>query len=308
MARQVGRYEHVYLDRNRRLRHRVIQPTYYFPICYRYNSWFTFRYFHPYYHRKYVFVSLGGYWPSHYRYTRYYWYGYHPYSWYGYYPIASEVQGDTYNYYTYNYNYDDGSATAYDQTAGYIDSVDESTFADVRARLAEQQAATPDAQTQADIYFDAAVKAFESGDYDEAAERFRQAMELSPEDMILPFAYTQALFAGEKYFEAAEALREALKNVTPEEEGVFFPRGLYPDEEVLFKQIELLSEKAEYFTFNKDLQLLLGYQLLGIGETDEALAPLQRAGVDQINRHSSTVLIDLLGKIKSNESEAEVDN
>jgi|GEM_PF-1889536 len=49
-----------------------------------------------------------------YGYIRYYWYGCHPYYWCGYYHVAQEVQGDTYNYYTYNYYYDNDGAVVYE--------------------------------------------------------------------------------------------------------------------------------------------------------------------------------------------------
>ena len=48
-----------------------------------YDDYYGISYYYPSYHRKYLFVSLGGYWPYSYRYQRYYWYGCHPYYWYG---------------------------------------------------------------------------------------------------------------------------------------------------------------------------------------------------------------------------------
>jgi len=259
---------------------------------------------YPYYHRKYVFVSLGGYWPVDYGYVRYYWYPSHLYHWYGYYPIAREVIGDTYNYYTYNYYYGDGTTTTqYGQEADGIRPVDHNTFADVREKLAQQQAQEPNAETLADTYFEDAVKAFENGDYALAAERFAKAMELAPEDMILPFAYAQALFANEKYAEAAQVLRSTLEKVSPEKEGVFYPRGLYSEEDILLGQIDRLVERAELYPFNPDLQLLLGYHLLGIGEIEKAGEPLERAWQDSENAPAATMLLDLLAKIKADNAE-----
>ncbi len=302
-TRRVHRYEHVYRDRHNRICHRIVWPRYRFPVYYNWGSLFTFRYVYPYHHRRYVFVSLGGYWPAHYRYRRYYWYGYHPYDWYGYYPVAREVVSDTYNYYTYNYNYGESYApSASYQSAEGIGVVDHTTFADVRERLA-QQAVEPNAPTPADTYFEEAVKAFEEGDYNTAAEKFAEAMELAPEDMVLPFAYAQALFANGQYSEAADALRSALDNVSPETEGVFYPRGLYAEDEVLLHQIDLLTKAAEIYTSDADLQLLLGYQLLGIGEIDEALELLQQAGLDLKNKDSAEVLLNLLEKIKTEKPE-----
>jgi len=275
-------------------------------LHYSFGPWSTFRYFYPYYHRKYLFVSLGGYWPISYRYRRYYWYGYHPYTWYGYYPIAREVQGDTYNYYTYNYYNDDnvvGSASSH--VIDGIQPVDHNTFADIREKLAQQAAEEPGEVTLADTYFEAAVKAFEADNYDAAIEKFGEAMALAPDDIILPFAYSQALFAKEQYSEAAEVLRGTLANVSPEKEGVFYPRGLYPDDDVLFEQINRLAEKAEVYSFDADLQLLLGYQLLGIGKLDEAVEPLQRAGRDLENAVAATTLLNVLEKIRAENSKVE---
>jgi len=283
-------------------------------LYYRRGPHFTFRYVYPYYHRKYIFVSLGGHWPIGHRYVRYYWYGCHPYLWYGYYPIAREVRSDTCNYYTYNYYGIDGSVVSQPgQTTDYVGLVDHNTFADVREKLAQEALEQPDEPTLADTFFEDAVKAFEACDYDEAVEMFANASKLAPDDMILPFAYSQALFAKEQYSQAAEVLRAALTKVSPEKEEappgesqeVFYPRGLYPDDDTLFEQIDRLAEEAELYSFDADLQLLLGYQLLGIGEIDEAFEPLLRASKDLENEDAATTLLKLLEKIKTENNEGE---
>jgi len=306
VAKEIHHHEHIYVDHHDRIYRRRIWPRDRFVVHYDWGPHWTFRYFYPYYHRRYVFVSLGGYWPLDYRYVRYYWYGCHPYTWYGYYPIAREVEGDTYNYYTYNYYSDETSGYQPYQSTGDITTVDHSTFADVRERLAAQAAEEPESETLADRYFDDAVKAFEADDYETAAELFAQAMELAPEDIILPFAYSQALFANEQYAEAAEALRAALANVSPEKEGIFYPRGLYPEEDVLFEQIDQLAVKAELYSFDGDLQLLLGYHLLGIGEIEAAVEPLMLANQDLENASSAAVLLSLAEKMRIQNTE-EVD-
>jgi tetratricopeptide (TPR) repeat protein len=262
-------------------------------VHYSCGPWSTYRYVYPYYHRKYLFISLGGYWPISYRYVRYYWYGSHPYNWYGYYPIPREVRSDTYNYYTYNY-YNNENATAYEP--GQV------ADADIFENLAQQE---PDQATLADVYFEEAVKVFEVGSYGKAVEKFARAMELAPDDMILPFAYSQALLANGQYSEAAEVLRGALAKVRPEKEGVFYPRGLYPNEDILLGQIDRLAEKAELFAFDADLQLLLGYQLLGIGEVDQAVEPLMHASKDLVNADAAAVLLELLEKIKTTNGKAD---
>ncbi len=291
--------EHIYRDRHNRIQHRIIWPRYSYSVYYNWGPWFEFRYVYPYYHRKYVFVSLGGYWPS-YRYARYYRYGCHPYEWYGYYPIAREVTGDTHNYYTYNYYSNEDQSVV---SSGYENTyVDENTFADVRAKLADEANAEPDPETPADGYFDEAVVAFEEGDYERAAVKLISAMEYAPDDMILPFAYSQALFANGNFSASAQALRDAMEKVTPEKEGVFYPRGLYSNDEVLFEQIEVLVKKVQLDSFDADHQLVLGYQLLGVGKIEEAEEPLRQA-MNTKNLSAAAKLLNLLEKIKSQTSE-----
>ena len=287
-------HDYVYRDYHNRIRTWSVWPRFRFALYYDCGPWFSFRYVYPYYLRRYMFVSLGGYWPIGYRYTRYYWYGCHPYSWYGYYPVAREVYGSTYNYYTYNY-YTDANGN-YEQTR--------TINPDIFENLADQTAG-PQEPTLADTYFEEAVDAFSAGQYNTASLKFAKAMELAPEDMVLPFAYAQALMASEQYSQAAEVLRGVLEKVSPEKEGVFFPRGLYTDETTLLAQIDRLANTAAQFSFDPDLQLLLGYQLLGIGQHDKAFEPLMKAGKDLNNAKAAGVLMQLLEKLKSAESKPE---
>ena len=291
---------------HRRRRHRTfrrsIWPRRRHLIYYNYGPRFTFRYVYPYHHRKYVFISLGGYWPTDYRYLRYYWYDYHPYRWYGYAPSIYEVQGDTYNYYYYNSPDSQASGTSY--VPDDVVDVDENTFADVREKLAAEKLQQPNGETAADRYFDEAVKAFESGDHRTAAYKFSDAINLEPDDKILPFAYVQALFADQQYREAAEVLRDALPNVPSDEQGVFFPRGLYENDQTLFAQIDTLAEEANSQSWDNSLQLLLGYQLLGAGKLDEAAQPLGNAKQSYQNQTAATILLDLIEKIKLDNPES----
>ncbi len=270
-------------------------------------DYYGISYYYPSYHRKYVFCSLGGYWPSYYRYRRYYWYGTHPYRWYGSYAIDQPVGQDTYNTYnTYNTYTTDGqysTQTAY-PTGGYDD------FSDVREKLRQEAAAqaedSPATETTADVCFDQAVELFAQGKYEQAVFKLRVAMVLDPEDVILPFAYSQALFASGDYDSAAAVLRRTLEN-QPEDETqqtVYYPRGLYQDEKVLHRQIDELAKKTGSEADNADYQLLLGYHLLGAGRLDEAITPLHKALDLDITEAPSMILIKLLEKIKADEAEA----
>ncbi len=292
---------YVYRDRYDRLCHRIIWPRYHYPVYYRWGPHVYYHWVYPYYHRKYVFVSLGGWWPWDYNYVRYYWYGWHPYTWYGYYPVPREVYTGTTNYYTYNYYTNDEGATASADVLPY--GIDAETYEKVQQRIAAQNTSEPAPQTQADVQFENGVTQFEAGQYAAAAEAFAAAMEQAPNDRILPFAYAQALFAGQQYSDAAKVLRLALQNVSPEEEGVFYPRGLYSDDEVLFKQIETLLDKTEDYASDSNLQLLLGYHLLGVGETEYARTPLELARKDIRNARAAQTLLDLLTKMEKVESD-----
>ncbi len=285
---------HRFSDRHWRRHRQIIWPRSRHIVHYRYGHRSTFRNVFPRHHRKFVFVSLGGYWPLDYGYRRYYWYGWHPYYWYGYYPAAYEVAGDTYNYYTYSY----GGETI-DAETGDLTSVDADTFADVRERLAKEAAKEPEAETKADRLFDEGVKAFEAGDYDKAADKFADAGNLDPDDMILPFAYVQALFADEEYTKAAKALRQALAQLPQDQQEVFFPRGLYPDQERLLEQIDTLTIKAHSYSFGGDMELLLGYQLLGTGKLDEAQELLEQIESDSKNAAAAETLLGLAERIRT---------
>jgi len=124
-------------------------------------------------------------------------------------------------------------------------------------------------------------------------------MLLAPEDIVMPFAYVQALFADSQYQKAAEALRNALLKSSPQQEGVFYPRGLYTDESLLDKQIEQLSEVVDKSPVDARMRLLLGYQLLGTGKIDEAAGHLENARLNSYTNLAATLLIDVLEKNKN---------
>jgi hypothetical protein len=279
----------------------IVWRNYGYPVYYRHGPDLFVHYVRPIYHRKYVFVSFGSYWPAYYSSLRYYWYGLHPYSWYGCYPTAYGTSSDTYNYYTYNtYNYDSGSLQDYtaSEYSGPLEGVDETTFEDVRQKLEQQSQQQPDEETLTDKFFEDGVTAFEQEDYGTAAKAFADAIALEPNDLILPFAYVQALFASEQYSRAADILRLALEQMPAEEQGLFFPRGLYGDDKILFGQIDVLQSRSETFTFDPDMSLLLGYQLIGVERNDEARQWLERAGQFEINEESTVILLDLLDKLE----------
>jgi len=279
-----------------------------YPVYYRHGPDLFVHYVRPAYHRKYVFVSFGNYWPAYYSSLRYSWYGLHPYNWYGSYPTAYAAGGDTYNYYTYNYESDAPQSYTTSEYNGPLESVDETTFEDVRQKLAEQGQEQPEAETLVDKFFEEGVVAFEQENYDTSAAAFADAIALEPNDLILPFAYVQALFASEQYSRAADILRLALVQMPAEEQGLFFPRGLYSDDEILFGQIDKLQNKAETFAYDPDMSLLLGYQLIGVEKHDEARQWLEQAGQYDLNTDATVILGDLLDKFEEQSEGASGNN
>ncbi len=287
------RHEFVFHDRDHDdfICHRIVTPDFFFTASFGFGSWRTSCSIYPYYHRGFLFVNPCGYWPG-YTYRRYYWYGCYPYYWYGYNPIPYGYDysygGDTYNYYTYNYGSDSNTAS---QPSGNYDN-------------SQVQVQPPVPKTSADEYFDQGVKAFGSDDYKTAIAKFADATRLSPDDKVLPFAYSQAFLANGDYEAAAIELRAALAKVDSVSQGVFYPRGLYSSDDVLLKQIDTLSEKASQNPQDANLQLLLGYQQLGIGELDKAAEPLKNASLDSLNGDAAKALMQLLSKLQSAETTA----
>jgi thioredoxin-like negative regulator of GroEL len=194
------------------------------------------------------------------------------------------IAGPTYNYYYYN-------------KVPQGEGLDEA-----QQELEEKPPAEPAPETNADRHFDQAVKAFDEGDYTTATQKFHEAMQASPEDIVLPFAYVQALFACGDYQKAAEGLRKALMAVSPEQEGVFYPRGLYAEDSILQQQIKQLNQDSEQNPANADLKLLLGYQLMGINKFDEAAGHLRHASLDEKNSQAATVLLNVLKKLEKGDT------
>jgi tetratricopeptide (TPR) repeat protein len=272
-------------------------------------------YYYPSYHRNFMFVSLGGYWPN-YSYRRYYWYGCHPYRWYDY-DVAYDTMPVSNTYYTTNNYYTTEPSPSSGYQSQYFDD-----FSDVRQKLQREQQQQqldqaqdkPNNETSADRNFSEAVSAFGLGDYNDAALKFRVAMVLEPKDIILPFAYAQTLFAKGDYDAAAATLRSVLISmVQPVEAGVqkdqgqetvYYPRGLYKKEEVLQQQIAALAAKVAANPNDTDLQLLLGYQLLGSGQADKSLIPLGEAAKDPANREPVRILLNLREKVLEDQKTA----
>jgi tetratricopeptide (TPR) repeat protein len=157
-----------------------------------------------------------------------------------------------------------------------------------------------------DKFFADGVEAFENEDYETAVKAFADAVALEPNDIVMPFAYVQALFATEQYTRAADILRLGLAAMPVDQQGLFFPRGLYNDDDILIDQIEKLRARAETFTYDLDMSLLLGYQYIGIEEYDKARQWLDHAAQYEYNKDASTILLNLLDLLQQQQASAAI--
>jgi tetratricopeptide (TPR) repeat protein len=160
----------------------------------------------------------------------------------------------------------------------------------------------PEFESAADLCFAHAIELFEDGHYDDSADQFREAIRISPEDIILPFTYSQALFAKGDYAHAAGVLRGALAGIPEDELTIYYPRGLYTEEEDLLEQIVSLEKAIKEEPFAADYNLLLGYQYLGMGELDKATEPLALAAIDPANEQAAGMLMELATKLEEETS------
>ncbi|MHC4665969.1 MAG: tetratricopeptide repeat protein [Planctomycetota bacterium] len=236
----------------------------------------------------------------------YYYYGY-PYYYYDAYPYYYFSLPYYRYYYSYpyygkpyppdDYDYSDDKDTRYGRSDVYGGAKGK-----IEQQKADEMPDQPGKSTEyvkVDQHLKDIAEAFAAGRYDKAAERSTKALNAEPDDPLLPFVYSQSLFADQRYSKAASVLREALRKVDIDEQGVFYSHGFYTDQAVLTEQIEKLSKAVETDYSNADLNLVLGYQLLGTGTYDRALRALRQAQRDYVNKEAATALIEVLEKARA---------
>ena len=164
----------------------------------------------------------------------------------------------------------------------------------------DRERAQPDAQ-QANVsrHLDNIAEVFAAGDYDKALLLAKEAVDDEPDSAALRLLYSQTLFATEKHAYAAVVLRQALAQI--QRQDLSYPIGFYPNADALNAQIDNLAQKVKDNPDRADLQLLLGYQLLGVRKVDQAEQALQKARDDVINADTARVLIDVLQNARQTE-------
>jgi len=175
--------------------------------------------------------------------------------------------------YTYNYNYYSPGATDY-----YAGS--NLTYA-------------PD-QSQASDLFDLGTAAFGKGDYATAVDNLRKAVRLAPNDTVMPFAYAQALVATNQYEQASAVIATTLAQMTPYKPEITFPAGMYNDQNILISQVDNLKRAVLMDPANANLQLLYGYELMGLGKLDDARTALIVAKTNVNTAAPATALMSVL--------------
>ena len=153
------------------------------------------------------------------------------------------------------------------------------------------------AQTDVDRHLDKIADAFVDGNYSDAVIRARSAVSSEPESAALRFVYSQSLLAEGQYRKAASVLREALERTDPYLDGIFYNLGLYPDDNVLKQHISELRSAVKAQPIRDDLQLLLGYQMLSIGQYDQARTALEKTADDYSNKVAGEKLMVIMEKL-----------
>jgi hypothetical protein len=195
----------------------------------------------------------------------------------------------------YEYHYYNPDGSYYSPSDEYIP--DESYQS--QQQYEDQTAASIDNQ------LDKIAEAFASEDYFNAVYYSRRAIEQYPEDVPLKFVYAQSLMADNDYHRAAQALRQAIDAADIENDGIFFPFGIYPNNEILNTHIDKLKQKVRYEPSNTNYQLLLGYELLGIGKYSEASTALEKAKINLENEKYANILLNVIEKSKQTAKEDE---
>lgn len=121
-------------------------------------------------------------------------------------------------------------------------------------------------------------EAFRAGEYGRAAQRFRQAARLAPDEARPNFLLAQALLAQGKYHEARDAVLAGLRRDPAWPKGRFRPLDLYGDNVADYAEhLRTLERVLTRHPGDPVLLFLSGYQLWFDGRRDEAATRFRRA-------------------------------
>lgn len=212
-----------------------------------------------------------------------------------------------YPYYSYGYPYyrDYGYPVGgegpkeYDSSAAQVQQPDYEALSEVREKLEREKAEKEQSEAKAKRFIDEVAEPFAAGDYATAVSKARFAATTMPDDPVLGFVFSQSLFANGEYRRAAKVLRATLAKTDVTRQGVYFPAGLYTNQDVLTGQIAKLRSIVEVDPADADAQLVLGFQLLGLEKYDEAKQVLETAQDDYANTSAAKLLIAVTEQAES---------
>ena len=100
---------------------------------------------------------------------------------------------------------------------------------------------------------------FKKGNYDLAAEEFKKALDWAPEKHIPRFAYGHALFAQEKFDDAAQSVLKGVEIRPQWAQGGRKLCGFFPDCRDFFRKLERLKQLVNNNNGNREVRFLLAY-------------------------------------------------
>ncbi|MGL4465301.1 MAG: tetratricopeptide repeat protein [Planctomycetia bacterium] len=141
---------------------------------------------------------------------------------------------------------------------------------------------------------DGGGRLFAAGSYLRAADRFKDAVRLHPDDAAPAFHLVQALVAVKKYVEAADALREGLRRDPDWLDAGFDPKVLYGDPADFDAHLGALALRVRTKAFDRPAVLLLAYQRMLTGDEAGARVMLDRSLQLDEGDAAASRLVDLL--------------
>lgn len=143
------------------------------------------------------------------------------------------------------------------------------------ARRARQEKAD---RAKAETATRSGIRLLKKGSAQQAAQRFRQAAELDPNDSAPAFYLAQSLFAAGQYAPAAAAIREGLVRSPQWPMAQMDFRFLYADQGDLLTQMGALARHLKGNPLDADAMYVLGFVLFVTGEEEKAKTIFEQVG------------------------------
>jgi len=155
--------------------------------------------------------------------------------------------------------------------------------ADAQAAAAERMAALKEdtRRKRSAAAAKTAAKNFLAGNYRFAATNYQEAASLTPDDASVYYMLAQSQFALKRFYDAAQALRAAIR-LNPNLVA-FNVLGFYKNGDEFRQQLAALADELRVNPLNRDAMLLLGHMLFVSGRKAEAktiLLECAKLGVD----------------------------